>query len=299
MRKIAAILLVSALAAGTASAHGLPADGEATRWTFDPWVTAFLIAIGSAYFAGLARLHWRARPRRLRLEWRALAFAAGWLSLAGAVTSPLHWLGERLLTFHMIEHEILMAVAAPLLVMARPIGVMLWALPRRMRRSAGEAMRRPVGHGAWRVLTNGANATILHGIAIWAWHAPVLFDVAAADTLIHRLQHLSFVATAVLFWWSVFWRSPTGVAGWHVFVTMLHTSALGALMALAPRMLYRTEPATLAAWRLTPLDDQQLAGIVMWVPAGTIYAGAALYLMAIWIGQASKQARKHHVAHAS
>ena len=80
---------------------------------------------------------------------------------------------------------------------------------------------------------------------------------------------------------------------------MLHTSALGALMALAPRVLYRAEPASLAAWKLTPLDDQQLAGIVMWVPAGTIYAGAALYLMAIWIGRASNQARTDHVAHAS
>ncbi len=295
MRKIAAILLVSALMVGGASAHGPPAEDEAMRWTFDPWVTGFLIVLGSAYAAGIVRLR-RGGPLP---QWQALAFAAGWLSLAGAVTSPLHWLGERLLTFHMIEHEILMAIAAPLLVMARPVGVMLWALPRRMRRGVGQAMQLPLARGAWRILTSGTNATVLHGIAIWAWHAPVLFDAAAGDIFIHRLQHLSFFASAILFWWSVFWRSPAGVAGWHLVVTMLHTSALGALMALAPHVLYRTDPATLAAWGLIPLDDQQLAGVVMWVPAGTIYAGAALYLMAIWIGRAGKQPRSDHVAHAS
>ena len=72
---------------------------------------------------------------------------------------------------------------------------------------------------------------------------------------------------------------------------MLHTSVLGALMALAPRVLYRAQTATAAAWGLTPLEDQQLAGLVMWVPAGTIYAGAALALMALWIRQASEKAR--------
>jgi cytochrome c oxidase assembly factor CtaG len=118
-----------------------------------------------------------------------------------------------------------------------------------------------------------------------------LFDAAVTNVAMHRLQHLSFLITALLFWWSVFRRSEAGMAAWHVFITMLHTSVLGALMALAPRVLYGAQTATSASWGLTPLEDQQLAGIIMWVPAGTIYAGAALVLAAIWIRQTGERTR--------
>ena len=106
----------------------------------------------------------------------------------------------------------------------------------------------------------------------------------STNVVLHRLQHLSFFLTAVLFWWSVFRRSETGAAAWHVFVTMLHTSVLGALDGTgAASALPASKQAAAAAWGLTPLEDQQLAGIIMWVPAGTIYAGAALALIALWI----------------
>jgi cytochrome c oxidase assembly factor CtaG len=186
----------------------------------------------------------------------------------------------------MIEHEIIMAVSAPLIVVARPVGALLWSLPRCARLSTGRLMRHPASRAAWTWLSTGRNATLLHGIAIWVWHAPVLFDAAVVNTTLHRLQHVSFFATAILFWWSVFRRSETGAAAWHVFVTMLHTSILGALMTLAPRVLYQQQTATAAAWGLSPLEDQQLAGIIMWVPAGTIYAGTVLALIAIWIRRA-------------
>jgi cytochrome c oxidase assembly factor CtaG len=105
---------------------------------------------------------------------------------------------------------------------------------------------------------------------------------------VHRLQHLSFLLTAMLFWWSVFYRSKPGVATWHLFVTMMHTGILGALMTLAPKVLYQAQTAAAAAWGLTPLQDQQLAGLIMWVPAGTVYAGAAMALAVIWIRESGK-----------
>jgi cytochrome c oxidase assembly factor CtaG len=108
----------------------------------------------------------------------------------------------------------------------------------------------------------------------------------------HRLQHLSFLITAMLFWWSVFYRSNPGVAAWHLFVTMMHTAILGALMALAPKVLYHAQTATAAEWGLTPLQDQQLAGLIMWIPAGTVYAGAAMALIVIWIKK-SGETRRH------
>ncbi|MET4036622.1 putative membrane protein [Bradyrhizobium sp. JR7.2] len=297
MRKIAAIT-AGLLASGAAHAHELPPNVSGARWTLDPWIVLPLIVFGFTYGVGaFVLLKQRARGPSAGL-WQVVACTAGWLSLTAALLSPLHWLGERLLSFHMIEHEILMAVSAPLLVIARPVGTLLWSLPRRVRLSVGRWMRLPATDAVWGFLSAGLTATILHGMAIWGWHAPLLFDAAVSNLVLHRLQHLSFFLTAVLFWWSVFRRSETGAAAWHVFITMLHSSVLGALMALAPHLLYREQQAAAAEWGLTPLEDQQLAGIIMWVPAGTIYAGAALALIALWIRRAAKQTERSDAIHA-
>ncbi len=213
------------------------------------------------YGVGSWRLRQRARESRKIVVWRAAAYGTGWLTLAGALVSPLHWLGEHLFTFHMIEHEILMAISAPMVVVARPIGALMWALPSRLRRIIAAMTKSRVVQAGWDWASRGTTATTLHAIAIWAWHAPVLFDAAVTNVALHRLQHLSFFATAVLFWWSVLRRSDRGVAAWHLFLTMLHTSILGALMALAPHVLYLAQTRAAAAWGLTPLEDQQLAGI--------------------------------------
>src|SRR6185437_10216108 len=104
-----------------------------------------------------------------------------------------HWLGEQLFTAHMIEHEVIMAVAAPLLTLARPLGAFMWALPRAVRHQVGRATRPLWLRGAWRAVTSPLPATTWHGAVIWFWHAPVLFDDALADVTLHRLQHLSFL----------------------------------------------------------------------------------------------------------
>ncbi len=288
MRKITALLFLISVT-GPARAHGLLEASASPAWTFDPWIVTPLLIFGGMYGSGLLVLCRRRRRAIAGRAWRELACLAGWLTMAAALVSPLHWLGDRLFTFHMIEHEIIMAVSAPLLVIARPVGTLLWSLPRSARVAGGRLRRHPATRAGWDRLSAGHTATLLHGIAIWVWHAPVLFDAAVVDAPMHRLQHLSFLATAVLFWWSIFRRSDVGTAAWHVLVTMLHTSVLGALMALAPRVLYEQQTAMAAAWGLTPLEDQQLAGIIMWVPAGTIYAGTALALIAFWIKQAGER----------
>jgi cytochrome c oxidase assembly factor CtaG len=273
MRALIALLLL----AGPATAHGQ--GGAHPAWTFDPWILAPLLALGLPYAIGAARLRRRSRGGRAVLS-RAVVFTAGWFSLALALVSPLHWFGERLLSVHMIEHEILMAVSAPLLVAARPLGVLLWGLPRPSRAASARLLRLAPLRASWRWTTGAAAATILHGIAIWGWHVPAVFDAAVANEGLHRLQHLSFLGTAVLFWWAMLWRSDRGLAAWHLFATMMHTAILGALMALAPRPLYALHPGP---WSLTPLEDQQLAGLLMWIPAGIVYAGAALAMTALWI----------------
>ena len=268
-------------------AHGTEANVLTASWTFDPWVVTPLLLAGAVYALGTSTLWQRTAAGRNVRGWNLLAFFGGWLSLSLALVSPLHWLGEHLFTFHMIEHEIVMAISAPLLVISRPVGTFLWSMPRRARVAVGRFLRRRVVTAIWRWVSSGGTATLIYGVAIWVWHAPLLFDAAVVDVTMHRLQHLSFLLTAILFWWSVLRSSETGVAAWHLFITMLHTSVLGALMALSPRVLYGAQTVTALQWGLTPLEDQQLAGLIMWIPAGTIYAGAALALTAIWVRHSS------------
>jgi putative membrane protein len=296
MRTLILIAFIMTAFSRAAYAHGGAEAETHASWTFDPWIVSPLVTVGVLYALGSWRLRSR-RSARPAQDWRPLAFWSGWISLGGALVSPLHWLGEHLFTFHMIEHEILMAISAPLMVASRPLGTMLWALPRNARRQTARLLCSWPVRGTWRALASGGTATLLHGVAIWVWHAPILFDAAVENITLHRLQHVSFFASAVLFWWAVLWRSPAGAAAWHVFITMLHTSVLGALMALAPRVLYGAQTAAAADWGLTPLEDQQLAGVIMWVPAGTIYAGAALVLLALWIQTSSEKARRADVLH--
>jgi putative membrane protein len=245
-------------------------------WALDGWITVPLLVTITLYGIGSWRV-WGS-PRAL-----ASAYIAGWLALALTLVSPFHELAEQLFTYHMIEHEIIMVVAAPLLVAGRPIGVLLWGLPKSLRSWVTHAARHEAVRSCWTWLVRPLNATLIHGVAIWAWHVPGLFDAAVTNLLLHRLQHLSFLVSALLFWYSLFRISTRGEALWHLFFTMLHTSLLGALLAVAPRVLYVAQTAHSQAWGLTPLEDQQLAGIFMWVPAGTVYAGAALYFAARWI----------------
>jgi putative membrane protein len=274
--------LLTLMVASPAIAHGDDVHTSGLIWTFDPWIVLPIVLMSVCCIWGRLKLSRRAR-RSLPLRWQDLFFCGGIMTLAGALISPLHWLGEHLFTFHMIEHEIVMAISAPLIVLARPIGFLLWGLPKRARCGVGRVIKASFIRSSWDRCTGPTSATVIHGVAIWGWHLPLLFDAAVTNTALHRLQHFSFFATAVLFWWAVVWKSDRGAAAWHLFLTMLHTSLLGALMALAPRVLYIAQTQTASTWGLTPLEDQQLAGMIMWVPAGTVYAAVAMTMFALWV----------------
>jgi cytochrome c oxidase assembly factor CtaG len=209
------------------------------------------------------------------------------LTLAAALISPLHQLGGVLFAAHMAQHELLMVVSAPLLVLGRPIIPFLWALPLSWRRMAGAWSTIPAIGATWRLLTLPSFAWMIHAVAIWAWHAPSLYQATLGSEAVHTLQHVSFLGTALLFWWALL-RGREGRLGRpaaviYLFTTAVHTSLLGALLTFSNRLWYPLYHQTTIPWGLAPLEDQQLAGLIMWVPAGLSYLIAALALAATWL----------------
>jgi putative membrane protein len=184
----------------------------------------------------------------------------------------------------MVQHELLMIVAAPLLVLGRPLAAWTWAFALQQRRSLAQATRWRWLAWLWGCITRPLVAWALHALALWGWHVPELFDAALHHEWIHVLQHTSFFGTALLFWWSVLGRdrrsSHGGFALVSVFTTMLHTSALGALLTFATTAWYPSYVAAGGAMGLTPVEDQQIGGLIMWIPGGTAYLIAALVLVA-------------------
>ena len=248
-------------------------------WEFDPGVviplliSAGLYAIGSRRHLGLTHL-------------QRASFLLGWLSLTVALVSPLHPMGEVLFSAHMVQHEILMLVAAPLLVLSKPLVTFLWALPFSCRRTLGRFSKTGLIRIPWLWLTAPLTAWSIHALAIWIWHAPFLFEASVRRDAVHTAQHLCFFLSALLFWWTLLYahgRRAYGSVVLYIFTTALHTGILGALLTFAPRLWYPVYADTTRAWGLSPLEDQQIGGLIMWVPASLIYLGAGLALFAAWM----------------
>jgi cytochrome c oxidase assembly factor CtaG len=262
-----------------------------TTWSWDPWVVGSLILAAYLYLrGGRAWGRTAARVRGAR-RMHSVAFWSGWGALGVALISPVHALGTVLFAAHMVQHEVLMLVAAPLLVLGRPLTRFLRALPLPWRRQLG-TVSQSIRH-SWRALPHPLIAWILHAAALWVWHVPRLFQATLTSELAHAGQHLSFFSTALYFWWALLYGHQKlqgyGVAVLAVFTTALHSSLLGALLTLAPTPWYVAYAHTVA-WGLTPLEDQQLGGLIMWIPAGAIYLFAALALSIEWLHAAERQA---------
>lgn len=285
MRALSTFTLVMAATAwsGAALAHGAAAPGAPVGWTWDASITIPLALSLTLFGAGWFRLRRRSTRGSQALVRRGALFLAGWGSLFLAVVSPLHQAGERAFSFHMAEHEVLMLVAAPLLVLSEPLAVMLWAFPTSGRRQLGRLGHAPLLSRAWRWATQPVTATLIQAAFLWLWHAPQLFDLALVSPPGHVAQHLCFLVSALLFWTAMVrpGRAGQGVAVLCLFATSVVSGALGALMAFSESPWYAgyalagTDP-----FGLSPAEDQQIAGLLMWIPGGLIHAGAALFLIA-------------------
>jgi putative membrane protein len=253
-----------------------------------------LAVFGVLYAAGLTRLWRGAGVGRGIRPFEALAFAAGWLALFVALTPPLDEWSDTWLVAHMVQHELLMVVAAPLVAMSAPLIAVLWALPANARQRAIDAVRRRPLTATWAALTAPLSVFLFHALALWIWHLPALYDYALEHEGVHAVQHLCFFGTAALFWWGIahgrYGRVGYGAAVLYVFATAVHGGVLGALLTFSPRIWYAPYTIDHPAG-LTPLEDQQLAGLLMWVPAGLAFALGGLILFAGWLRQSDRLTR--------
>lgn len=276
------LLLLLALLSAPAAAHdGHPHDPPG--WTLDPLLLGPLLLLLVLYLVGARRLWHRSDQGRARHRRTAWLFLFGWAVLTLSVVSPLHEAGERSFALHMVEHELIMLVATLLLAASAAGGALAWGLPRRLRTVATGWPAR-----LWRALTEPVTATVLQAVALIAWHLPVLFDLALQNRAVHILQHASFVLTSLLFWWAMLHargdRTRYGVSAACLFVTSLVGGALGALMAVSTSPWYAPYAAmSLTGIGLDPAADQQLAGLIMWIPGGLVHAGAALLFFYRWL----------------
>jgi len=265
------------LAAAPALAH---AHDVQARGGMEPWVVACLAVSAIVYVVGLRNL-WRRAGAGRGVGWTQVTmYAAGWLTLVAALGGPVErWSGTSFAA-HMLQHELMMLVAAPALAASRPLGVFAWAFPRSARRRLRVLTTPAWLRASWRGLTSPLWATAISIAVLWLWHVPRLFDLATSDRAWHAAQHASFFVSALAFWWAMrATGSPAGALGRTVaclFVAMIVTGALGGLLAFADTPWYAAYAATARPFGWTPVEDQQMGGLIMWIPGGTVYMVVAL-----------------------
>ena len=243
----------------------------------------FALAITAAlYLWGVRNIWRRAGIGRGIPVWRCICFLGAIFALAVALVSPLDALSSVLLLAHMAQHLVLVLIAAPLLVLSDVPLALLWALPRQQARPLGQQLHRwrPVAR-LWQAVSSPIAAWVLFTTVLWAWHTRVLYEAALRDETIHGLEHVGFLATAALFWWVVLRHNrPRAVryiiAVPYLFTTSVQSGVLGALMSFSAQPWYPYYTARTASWGLTPLQDQQIAGLIMWLPGSAVFTALAI-----------------------
>jgi putative membrane protein len=287
---VALVLLVGFPSLGRADGGERAAPATWWRaWNADPHILLNLGLLAGLYGRGLTRLWRKAGVGMGVSRWHAAAFFASLAVVAVALLSPLDALSAELASAHMVQHLLLMLAAAPLFVLGMPALVVPWGLSRPWRRRL-QAYAPPAGL-FWQPLLVWA----LYAVTLWAWHHPLLYQAALRDPLVHDAQHLAFFGASCLFWRVVLdplsrrrLAAPAAVP--FLFTTALHAALLGIFLTLSPEPWYGAYIGRTSAWGLSPLEDQQLAGLIMWVPACLLYPAVTAVLFGSWLAGLSVSA---------
>ena len=268
-------------------------------WHWHPAVGLVLAGLAAAYGVGWWRLRRRGHRRPASLP-RLAAYLGGLGGVALALFSPLDHLAAVLLGAHMIQHQLLIMVAAPLVLLGNPLPFVLWGVPAAGRRALGRALAPRGGlRRLLAVVTSLPVAGLAYTVVLWAWHLPRAYEAALAHEAVHDLEHLSFFAAAVLFWWPVIGPAPRfagargalyyGLRIGYLILAAGQNTLLGALIGLTERVLYPSYAQAPRLFGLSALEDQALAGGIMW-SGGHMYLIAILVLVGRALGAESRAA---------
>jgi putative membrane protein len=253
------------------------------QWNVEPGVLVALAVVGALYVRGWRTYHQRV-PARFP-DWRLEAFLAGLLSLWLAAASPADTLAEQLLSAHMVQHLLLLAIAPPLLLLGSPLLPIIRGLPTSLR----AAVVRPLSRQRWLreivgALTHPGAALGISSVILWAWHVPAFYDLALRNPMVHAAEHALFFVGGVMFWWPVVqpWPSrarwPRGAIIPYLLAADVQNTVLAAILTFSDRVLYPWYAHVPRVGAMAPLQDQTLAGVLMWVPMSLVYLVPAFAL---------------------
>jgi cytochrome c oxidase assembly factor CtaG len=262
--------------------HPLAPGAGALAWSLEPAVLGPVLAAGALYVRGWARA---SRQMPGRFDGRHLgAFLAGLAAVAVAVLSPLDALAGRFLQAHMVQHLLLMLVAPPLLWLGAPVAPLLLGLPRPLRRAVATGLAATPLRWLGAACGHPAVAWVSFALAFWIWHLPALYDLALRSDAWHHVEHACFFTAAVLFWRPVIlaWPARPVWPRWamipYLALAEVQNTALAAILTFSDRVIYPAYAVAARDGAFSALEDQAIAGAIMWVPGSV-----AFLLPTIWL----------------
>jgi cytochrome c oxidase assembly factor CtaG len=267
-------------------------------WDLRIEVTATLFVLASLQILGWRRLRQRGR-RRFANGWRLASYLSGLFLVGIALQSPIDVLSGQLFFMHMVQHLLLMMFAAPLLLLANPFPIFLWALPRSWRIGVGRWFQpsHPFYQALAAVTGPGAVWMIFVGVYL-GWHDPNAYNLALRSEFIHDIEHITFFGVSLLFWWRVIGAGPQ--IGRRMSVPL---RAAFAVAAVPPNMLagiaisFATSPiythytSVPRLYGISVMDDQTWSGLIMWIPGSMMFIIAAVVLLGALLGNDKKPVR--------
>lgn len=285
-------LAIAVLALVPAGAAAHVANNPTTRSTWSSWHLDPLVAFSTLlavwfYLRGLSSIWSKVGRGNGIRRWRVASFAGGVGSLILALCSPVDDAGNQLLAAHMLQHMLLILFAAPLLVLGAPLPVLANGLPRDWRAAPARLVRSRPFRALCRV-SSPLTATLIQAVIFWLWHLPTMYQAALRHESVHALEHFSMLASGIWFWASVLPAlgrrlDAGGLEILAIALAGMQCGMLGALLTFSGSAWYPVYSSREALWHLTPAADQEIAGLVMWIPGGTIYLLAASLLVPIWL----------------
>ena len=234
-----------------------------------------LLCVGALYGRGWWRL---GRIGHSPPPWRLVLYGLGLAAIAAALLSPIDDLADELFPVHMVQHLLLTMLAAPLVLLGNPLAVVLWGVPRGIRRCLAAPLTRGARfRAALGVLTSLPVAWVVYVVDLWAWHVPLLYQLALEHEAVHVVEHAAFFTTALLFWWPIVRPAPRlrprahlGFEILYLIAATAQNTALGAMLTLPERSFYPHYDETARRLAVNAVEEQVAAGGIMWI-SGHMY----------------------------